>query len=86
MLCVMTTASPTTVRVANAVEQRRRVPVVDVTEHGDDSTAQFEQRLVFFVAVVAEQGEELDLLLAARFDERHGGAERLGDVEATSSR
>ncbi len=65
------------VRVADRVEQRR-LAVVDVTEHRDDRRARLEQRVVFLV-VFAQHREELDLLLAPRLDQQHGGAERLRD-------
>ena len=67
------------VRVADAVEQRG-LAVVDVAHHRDDRRARLEQRLVVFLVVVGgEHRDELDLLLAARLDDQHLRAERLGD-------
>jgi hypothetical protein len=65
------------VGIANAVEQGG-LAVVDVTQHGHDGSARLEQRVVL-VVVVAEHRQELDLLLAARLDQQHLRAERLGD-------
>ena len=66
------------VGLADAVEQRG-LAVVDVAHHGDDRRARLEQRLVLVFLFVTEQRLELELLLLARLDEQHLGAERLGD-------
>ena len=79
MCWVMPPASPATTFASRMRVEQRGLAVVDVAHDGDDRRARLEQRVVFFVVVVAEQRLQLELCLLAGLDEQHLGAERLGD-------